>query len=54
VTAFAQGGEHTEANLTLRCRSHNALAAEEDFGRELIEFARDAGDHESRAEHAGG
>jgi hypothetical protein len=46
VIAFAQGGQHTEANLTLRCRSHNALAAEEDFGRELIEFARGASDHE--------
>jgi hypothetical protein len=34
---FATGGEHTPANLTLRCAAHNALAAEEDFGRELIE-----------------
>jgi len=25
------------ANLTLRCAAHNALAAENDFGRELIE-----------------
>jgi 5-methylcytosine-specific restriction endonuclease McrA len=54
VTAFAHGGEHTVANLTLRCRSHNALAAEEDFGRELIEFARGASDHEPWAEPAGG
>jgi hypothetical protein len=54
VTAFAQGGEHTEANLTLRCRSHNALSAEEDFGRELIEFARGASEHEPWAEHADG
>jgi hypothetical protein len=52
--AFAQGGQHTEANLTLRCRSHNALAAEEDFGRELIEFARGARAHEPWAEHADG
>jgi hypothetical protein len=52
VMAFAQGGEHTEANLTLRCRSHNTLAAEEDFGRELIEFALGASDHEPWAEHA--
>jgi hypothetical protein len=41
---FARGGEHTEQNLTLRCRAHNALAAEEDFGREFIEFARSASD----------
>jgi hypothetical protein len=46
LTAFAQGGEHTEANLTVRCRAHNALAAEEDFGRERIERARDASEHE--------
>jgi hypothetical protein len=46
LRAFAQGGEHTEANLALRCRSHNALAAEEDFGRELIELARGASEHE--------
>jgi 5-methylcytosine-specific restriction endonuclease McrA len=54
VIAFAQGGEHTEANLTLRCRSHNALAAEQDFGRDFIEFVRDAGDHGSWAEHEDG
>ena len=29
LKAFAEGGEHTEENLTLRCRAHNALAAEE-------------------------
>jgi 5-methylcytosine-specific restriction endonuclease McrA len=46
VTAFAQGGEHTEANLTLRCRAHNALAAEEDFGRNFVERARGSNDHE--------
>jgi 5-methylcytosine-specific restriction endonuclease McrA len=46
VTAFAQGGEHTEANLTLRCRAHNVLAAEEDFGRDFMECARGSSDHE--------
>jgi hypothetical protein len=46
VTAFAQGGEHSAANLTLRCRAHNALAAEEDFGRDFIELARGSNDHE--------
>jgi 5-methylcytosine-specific restriction endonuclease McrA len=46
LVPFAQGGEHTAANLALRCRSHNALAAEEDFGRALIELARSARDHE--------
>jgi hypothetical protein len=54
VTAFAHGGEHTEANITLRCRSHNALAAEEDFGRELIECARGASEHEPWVDQTGG
>jgi hypothetical protein len=52
--AFAQGGEHTEANLTLRCRSTTPSAAEEDFGGEVIESARSARDHEPWAEHADG
>jgi hypothetical protein len=46
LRAFARGGGHTEENLTLRCHAHNALAAEEDFGRQLIELARDASEHE--------
>jgi hypothetical protein len=54
VTAFALGGEHTDANLTLRYGSHNALAAEQDFGRERVEFARGASDHEPWVEYAGG
>jgi 5-methylcytosine-specific restriction endonuclease McrA len=32
----ARGGPPTEANLSLRCRAHNALAAEGDFGREFM------------------
>ena len=45
--AWALGGETTLENLTLRCRAHNALAAEADFGREfvrgrgLVEVARE-------------
>jgi hypothetical protein len=34
---FAAGGEHTASNLTLRCSAHNALAAEEDFGRAFMQ-----------------
>src|SRR5690349_21467673 len=30
---FAPGGENVASNLTLRCAAHNALAAEDDFGR---------------------
>jgi 5-methylcytosine-specific restriction endonuclease McrA len=50
LRAFALGGEHTKDNLTLRCHAHNALAAEEDFGRECIELARGASEHEPWAE----
>jgi 5-methylcytosine-specific restriction endonuclease McrA len=37
LTPFAVGGEHDVSNIALRCVAHNALAAEEDFGRELVE-----------------
>jgi len=40
LRAFAQGGEHHSSNLALRCRAHNALAAEEDFGRDFVEKKR--------------
>jgi 5-methylcytosine-specific restriction endonuclease McrA len=32
--AYAKGGTHDAENLELRCRVHNGLAAESDFGRE--------------------
>lgn len=44
---FAMGGEHTPANLALRCRAHNALAAEQDFGVDLVLQSRDSNRHES-------
>lgn len=34
---FAQGGQATVENIRLRCRAHNALAAEEAFGRAFVE-----------------
>jgi 5-methylcytosine-specific restriction endonuclease McrA len=37
VTARARGGTDCADNLRGRCRQHNALAAERDFGRALIE-----------------
>jgi hypothetical protein len=46
LKAFARGGDHTADNLTLRCHAHNALAAEEDLGKEFIELARGASEHE--------
>src|SRR5690606_17078210 len=33
----ARGGPPTAANLTLRCKAHNALAAEQDFGRDFMQ-----------------
>jgi 5-methylcytosine-specific restriction endonuclease McrA len=54
LKAFAHGGSHTADNLTLRCHAHNALAAEEDFGRALIELkARGASEHEPWAAQPG-
>jgi hypothetical protein len=49
---FAQGGANFASNLTLRCAAHNALAAEEDFGHELIEQKRGYARHESLAAQA--
>jgi hypothetical protein len=49
--AFAQGGEHRLDNVTLRCRAHNALAAEQDFGRDFVTRARDSSQHELWASH---
>ncbi len=49
---FAQGGANVASNLTLRCAAHNALAAEEDFGRQLIEQKRGRARHESLAAQA--
>jgi hypothetical protein len=46
---FAQCGANLAANLTLRCAAHNALEAEEDFGREYIEQKRAQARHGSLA-----
>src|SRR5688572_8718163 len=49
LVPFARGGEHRLDNLTLRCRAHNALAAEQDFGRDFVALARDSSQHETWA-----
>jgi hypothetical protein len=46
--AWALGGATTVHNLSLRCRAHNALAAEQDFGREQMACKR-SGDRETIA-----
>jgi hypothetical protein len=45
--AYALGGTHSPENLTLRCRAHNALAAEQDFGCAGVARQRDSSRHES-------
>jgi 5-methylcytosine-specific restriction endonuclease McrA len=49
---FARGGANVASNLTLRCAAHNALAAEQDFGREHIARKRNSPSHESCASQA--
>jgi len=39
----ARGGGDDEGNLRVRCRAHNQLAAEQSFGREMMERARHIG-----------
>jgi hypothetical protein len=46
---FARNGGSVAANLALRCAAHNALAAEEDFGRRLVMAHRDSPRHEAFA-----
>jgi hypothetical protein len=48
LTPFAQGGDHSEANVTLRCRMHNAYQAKLDYGPDFIEACR-KGSHEGHA-----
>jgi len=33
---YARGGPPTESNIELLCAAHNALAAEDDFGRDFM------------------
>jgi hypothetical protein len=33
---FARGGDHSPANLTLMCRAHNTLLAEQDYGADVM------------------
>jgi hypothetical protein len=40
---FGLGGDHTPEGLALMCRTHNALLAEEDFGKEKMALHRRRG-----------
>jgi hypothetical protein len=44
---FARGGAHVASNLSLRCVAHNALAAEQDFGSELMAQRRSSTRHQT-------
>ncbi|HXK18757.1 MAG TPA: HNH endonuclease signature motif containing protein [Polyangiaceae bacterium] len=46
---FARQGAHVASNLALRCRAHNALAAEQDFGPAVMAQKREALRHEALA-----
>jgi hypothetical protein len=37
---YAQGGDHSPANVQLMCRSHNLFQAENDYGKKKIERYR--------------
>jgi hypothetical protein len=50
VVPFAVSPAHEASNLTLRCRAHNALAAEQDFGRDVIRATRSASRHDGADE----
>jgi hypothetical protein len=41
IQPHARGGPSSLENLRLRCRAHNALTAENDFGCELVRSRRD-------------
>ena len=49
---FAREGAHVASNLALRCRAHNELGAEQDFGAALMARKRDSLRHESRRAQA--
>jgi 5-methylcytosine-specific restriction endonuclease McrA len=49
VQEVARGGRATVANIRLRCRAHNQLAAERTFGREFMRARRAAWQRTRRA-----
>jgi len=54
VVPFALRHAHEVSNVTLRCAAHNALAAEEDFGRQFVHERRNRDPHERfRAQEPG-
>ncbi len=47
---FGRGGDHEPSNLRLLCRTHNALMAEREYGKAVMErHLRNADDRVSEA-----
>ena len=44
---YGQGGDHSVANVELRCRTHNLYQAECDYGKEVMERYRNSGNRVS-------
>jgi hypothetical protein len=44
---FARHGANVASNLALRCRAHNQLAAQQDFGAQLMAKKRASPRHEA-------
>ena len=53
LRAFALGGVHELQNLSLRCKAHNTLAAEQDFGREYVAHQRERSRHKPERDAKG-
>jgi hypothetical protein len=45
--AFARGGDHSPDNISLMCRAHNLLLAEEEYGTEVMNKYRRSADRVS-------
>jgi hypothetical protein len=50
---FGHGGDHSPENLALVCRAHNALMAEQDFGKEVMARHRRRASHDRGTGSAG-
>ncbi len=49
VRPYGQGGDHSPANIQLRCRAHNLYEAERVYGKEVMERYRSSGSRVSEA-----
>jgi 5-methylcytosine-specific restriction endonuclease McrA len=47
IRPYGRGGDHSAENIALRCRVHNLLEAECDYGKEVVDRYRRSGDRVS-------